>query len=151
MIADKLSNMALYPELAEYADEIISFAKKMEEGIEAGRYELRGSDLFALVQRYESKEKANCRMESHKLYADLQYVYSGREIIYYDTVDELTVSEDLTPAKDNIFYAAKPDKCGIMLTSGMFGYYAPQDGHMPGIRVDGPEAVEKIVFKIRLK
>ena len=151
MIADKLSNLNVYPELAEYEADILGFLEKMEQNIPDGRYDLRGDELFALVQRYESKPLEGAKMESHKLYADLQYIYSGKEWIYVDFADELTVCDDRTPAADILFYEVRPNKGGSLLSSGMFGYYGPQDAHMPCIMVDGPEKVEKVVFKIRVK
>ena len=43
------------------------------------------------------------------------------------------------------------NKGGTLLSAGMFGYYGPQDAHMPCIMVDGPEKGIKVVFKIRVK
>jgi len=152
MIADKISNIAFYPMLADVAQDVLDFIARIDaEKLEAGRYELRGTDLFALLQNNTTKAKENGRMESHEKYADLQYIHTGREVIYYDTLDDQVITEDTRPAKDNIFYASRPDKGGIVLSSGMFGYYAPQDCHMPGISVEGPESVTKVVFKIRMK
>lgn len=149
MIADKLSNLSRYPELAPYAQDILDFLKKMDT-LPDGRYDLRGDDLFALIQRYSSKPREGARMESHKLYADLQYIHSGKEWIYWDFADELEVFDDRTPGSDILFYEVRPDKGGSLLSAGMFGYYAPQDAHMPCIMVDSPEAIEKVVFKIRM-
>lgn len=151
MIADKLSNLNTYAQLAPYEADIRAFLKKMDEHIPDGRYDLRGDELFALVQRYNSKPKEGALMESHKLYADLQYIYSGKEWIYVDYADELVACDDRTPTSDIIFYEVRPDKGGSLLSAGMFGYYAPQDAHMPCIMADGPEAIEKVVFKIRVK
>lgn len=150
MIADKLSDLGKYPQLAPFEQDIRAFLGRMDEGLPDGRYDLRGDALFALVQRYDSKPKEGARMESHRLYADLQYIYSGKEWIYFDFSDELTVSEDRTPESDILFYEVRPDKGGTLLSAGMFGYYAPQDAHMPCIMADAPESVEKVVFKIRV-
>ena len=151
MIFDKLTNLSTYPQLAAYQGEILDFVEKMKkENLPDGRYDPRGDELFALVQRYETKPLEGAKMESHKLYADLQYIYSGREWIYVDFTDELTVCEDRTPAADILFYEVRPNKGGTLLSEGMFGYYAPQDAHMPCIMVDGPEKGLKIVFKIRV-
>ena len=77
MIADKITNLKLYGDIVP-AEEILAFVEKVEkEKLPTGRYELDGDNLFALVQEYESKPKAEARMESHRLYTDLQYVISG--------------------------------------------------------------------------
>ena len=70
MIADKLSNLSKYPQLAKYETEILNFLEKMKENIPDGRYDLLGDELFALVQRFETKPQEGARMESNKLYAD---------------------------------------------------------------------------------
>ena len=38
-----------------------------------------------------------------------------------------------------------------LLEAGMFGFYAPEDGHMPCIVVTEPQPATKIVFKIPVK
>ena len=152
MIADKIENLSAYPQLAVYEADLVGFLDKMKrENLPDGRYDLRGDELFALVQRYETRPLEGARMESHKLYADLQYIHSGREWIYVDFTDELTVYEDRTPGADILFYEIRPNKGGTLLSAGMFGYYGPQDAHMPCIMVDGPEKGIKVVFKIRVK
>lgn len=153
MIVDHIKNMERYPQFAEYAEKIMEFIEKCSGGtLPEGRCDLLPDDkLFATAQCYETKPKEQGRMESHKKYADLQYILSGREIIYYDLTEELTIEEDETPEKDVIFYRERPDKGGTLLTAGMFGYYEPQDAHKPGIRGgDSAEKTEKIVFKIRM-
>lgn len=153
MIVDHIKNISQYPQLAAYAKEITAFAEKCRrEALPAGRYDLLADGaLFALVQYYEARPKEKGRMESHIEYIDLQYIQSGREVIYYALTEELTVAEDKRPEKDVIFYEEQPDRGGVLLTEGMFGYYAPQDAHMPCIRCgDAAEEVAKIVFKIRV-
>ena len=153
MIVDHIKNLERYPQLEKYAAPILEFIEKCRrEPLPEGRFDLLpDQELFAAAQCYETKPKEQGRMESHKKYADLQYILSGRERIYYDLTEELTVEEDGTPEKDVIFYEQRPDKGGILLTAGMFGYYEPQDAHAPGIwGGDGTEKTEKIVFKIRV-
>ena len=77
MITDKLVNLKKYPEFAAYAEDMIAFAERVEkENLEDGRYELQGENLFALLQTYVTKNVEEARMETHKIYNDLQYVVS---------------------------------------------------------------------------
>lgn len=152
MIIDHIKNIGKYPQLDDYAEEINGFIRKWEtEAMEAGRYELLPEHkLFALVQYYETRRKEKGRMESHEKYTDLQYILSGKEVLFYDLAQELSVEEDKRPEKDVIFYKEGPDRGGIVLTAGMFAYCGPQDAHMPCIRCgEEAEGVVKIVFKIR--
>lgn len=154
MIIDKLANISKYPQLDQYKDEIVKFIQKCtDEGIpEEGKYELDGEYLFALVQKYVTKRKEDSNMESHNQYADLQYIIKGTEIVFYDFADELVIKENKSAQNDIIFYQKRPDKGGIVLTEEMFGYFEPQDAHMPCIAVtDEVTPVIKVVFKIKVK
>jgi YhcH/YjgK/YiaL family protein len=149
MIADSIKNLNLYSSFVPAA-EILAFVEKVEkEHLAPGRYDLDGDNLFALVQEYVSKPKAEARMESHDLYTDLQYVISGEECIGWEPVENLTVEEDRTPDADVIFYETIEPMGANVLKAGMFGIYLPTDGHMPGVAVNECVPVHKIVFKIR--
>lgn len=151
MIADKITNLHLYSAFVP-AEEILAFIEKVEkEQLPAGCYDLNGDKLFALVQEYNSKPKAEARMESHKLYTDLQYVMSGEECIGWEPVENLETEEDKTPDADVIFFVNKEPVSSNVLKAGMFGIYLPTDGHMPGVAVDESVPVHKIVFKIRCR
>lgn len=149
MIIDDIKNLDKYPQFVNMALLISEFIERVgKEGISEGKYELLGEKLFAIVQKYETRDKIEARMESHKRYADLQYMYRGKELIFYDMADELEVEEEYSSEKDIVFYKCSPDKGGICLKEGMFGYYEPQDAHMPCIAASNKSLVTKIVFKI---
>ena len=149
MIADSIKNLNLYSSFVPAA-EILAFVEKVEkEHLAPGRYDLDGDNLFALVQEYMSKPRAEARMESHNLYIDLQYVISGVEGIGWEPVENLEVEEDCTPDSDVIFYKNIEATGENILKAGMFGIYLPTDGHMPGVAVEESVPVHKIVFKIR--
>ena len=149
MIFDKIENLDRYREFAEYGKLIRDFIKQdKSEHLAEGRYKLDGENLFALVQTYETKDKDDAQMESHRKYADLQFMEEGEERIYVDFADELEVEEDRTPIQDILFYKKAGDHGFNILTEGTFGYYAPQDAHMPCIKNKEKQNVRKIVFKI---
>ena len=148
MIADYGKNLRCYREFANIADMVLAFVERCEkEQLEDGRYDLE-QGIFALVQMYRTKPKAGAQMESHRLYCDLQYIVEGKEKIYWEHTDNLTVAEDKTPESDIIFYECGADKGYTLLEKGMFGYYTPTDGHMPCIMAEEPGEIKKIVFKI---
>jgi len=152
MIVDYIRNLEAYPQFAPYRELILDFIRDAaEKQLPDGKYPLVGPDrLFALVQSCETKPYADGKMESHVKYADLQYIAKGEEYIYYDPTDRLVPEE--TPAEgDIIFYRKGENHGGNLLREGMFGYYAPGEGHMPCIRPENGnnEKVRKIVFKIR--
>ncbi len=151
MIADKIKRMESYPELRDSAKLIKDFIGKVkEENLPDGKYELQGEDLFALVQRYETREKKTSRMESHRKYIDLQYMLSGEEMFYCAFAEDLTIAEDKFEQNDIGFFEPCNEEIGIHLKEDMFVYLLPSDAHMPCCQIEGAKAVEKIVFKIKL-
>ena len=151
MIFDKLENLKTYGDIKPYAEQIVSFIEQVQQkGIAEGRYALDGDKLFAIVQSYETKDRGAGRMEAHRKYADLQYIVDGEERIYVDFADELETEEDRTPKEDIIFYKKRKNYGYHILNKGKFGYYAPQDAHMPCIKNEENGPVKKIVFKIAM-
>ena len=151
MIADYGKNICRSKEFEGLTDIIMGFVKRCEKKLlDDGRYDLEYG-IFALVQTCRTKAKEGAQMESHKLYSDLQYIMEGTELIYWENTDNLTVCDDRTPEADIIFYECGTDKGYTLLEKGMFGYYAPEDAHMPCIMVEEPGETKKIVFKIPVK
>ncbi|RGH38907.1 MULTISPECIES: YhcH/YjgK/YiaL family protein [Clostridia] len=152
MIFDKVENLNNYEEIRPYVEQIKEFIARVEkEKLPTGRYELLGDKLFALVQFYKTKEFDGGKMEAHKKYADLQYIVEGNERIYVDFSDELILEEDRTPREDILFFRKRNHHGYNILSCGTFGYYAPQDAHMPCIENIEKESVKKIVFKIAVE
>lgn len=152
MIADKITNITNYPVFKTYVKVICDFIEKdKRENLKDGRYELDGNRLFASVQSYDTKDVSQGRIEAHELYSDLQYIVKGEEYIYWSPLDGLMLTEDRRPDEDILFYDGKDVKNRSLLTEGMFGFYFPTDGHMPGISVKESTPMKKIVFKLRYK
>ena len=75
MIVDNISRLDKYNLSKEVVEKILAFVDKANnEELELGRYDLDGDNLFALVQSYKGKEHSEGKWETHKKYADLQYV-----------------------------------------------------------------------------
>lgn len=152
MVFDKIENLEKYGEIQPFAERIKKFiCQAEEENLPQGCYNLCGNQLFALVQVYETKEFDMGRMEAHKKYADLQYILEGEERVYVDFTENLELEEDRTPEADILFFTKGKNKAYHILGMGTFGYYAPQDAHMPCIKNIEKKLVKKIVFKIAIK
>ncbi|MFV0467211.1 MAG: YhcH/YjgK/YiaL family protein [Lachnospiraceae bacterium] len=154
MFIDKIENMKEHVELLEYASEIQKFINRCAQNkLQEGRYELNsnlGKKFCALVQKYDSKSKADALFESHLRFNDLQFILRGRERIYFADVNGLEIVDDQTKEADIIFYKNNNRDKFHVLTEQMMGYYSPSDAHMPCINWedDRSEVVEKIVFKL---
>ncbi len=107
-----------------------------------------GDGMFALEQAYHTKSKDEGRWESHRQFIDIQVVVSGDEYIGLCEAARLTVSEDLTPFKDLIFYVATAEGSSLRLKSGEAAILFPVDAHLPGLRTHQQSLVRKAVVKV---
>jgi YhcH/YjgK/YiaL family protein len=117
-----------------------------------GRYEIDGSRIFAIVQKYQTAAKDKCEAETHCKYIDIQYVYEGVELIGYgltDTVHE--ISQDFSAEKDAIFYKSVHEERDLLLTPGRYAIFFPTDIHRPTCNFETEHQVKKIVLKVAIE
>src|SRR5689334_21230698 len=57
------------------------------------RIELDGDKVFAMIQHYETKPKAQGVWEAHRKYIDVQYVAEGQELMGYANLGHLNAGE----------------------------------------------------------
>ena len=105
--------------------------------------------LFALVSEYDSKAHQDCRLEAHQVYADIQYIVSGREAIGFAPLNGQTVTAAYLPEKDIVFFSGETTQ--MIVEAGMFAVFYPQDVHrVLVVQIDGPEKVKKVVVKVKI-
>jgi len=149
MILDKLENADLYANISENLKKGFFFLKNTDLlALEVGRYEIDGSEVFALVSEYVSKLHQDCRLEAHHVYADIQYIVSGHEYIGFETLKNQTVLTEYNQEKDIVFYQG--ESTPLLLESGMFAVFFSQDVHRPCMQINGPEKVKKVVVKVKI-
>jgi YhcH/YjgK/YiaL family protein len=146
MIIDALSNAPLYYAIHPGFKTAFDYLRKTDlAALPVGRYEIEGEKLYAMVQEYSTKPKEEAFWEAHRRYIDLQYVIQGAEIIGYAHVSRLRQAA-YDPNKDYLPLHGEGDY--MSLPQGHFIVLMPQDAHMPGIALDSPGPVKKIVIKI---
>ena len=75
----------------------------------AGRYEIDGDDIFALVQECKLRDKAsNPQPEAHRAYIDIQVPLSGEETYGYGWLTEKNYTKPFDRKKDIGFYGEQP-------------------------------------------
>lgn len=149
MILDKLENASLYSNISENLKKGFNFLQNNDlSKLESGRHEIDGQDVFALVSEYETKVQEDCKPEAHRVYADIQYIVSGSEAIGIATLSNQTTTEAYIQKKDIIFFSG--ETAPVILESGMFAVFFPQDIHQPCMQINGPEKVKKVVVKVKL-
>jgi YhcH/YjgK/YiaL family protein len=147
MIFDKISNSGKYkclsPRLAkglEYIS-VTDFSR-----MEAGKYELDGEALIAIVSEYETKSSGQCALEAHCKYLDIQYMLVGEEYVGLNFLHKQVPSKAYSDADD---YALYTDSCSMVkLTAGHFAIFYPEDLHMPGVQIENPARIRKVIIKV---
>ncbi len=134
------------------SSEIGYFLKENKlQNMKEGRYDLQRG-IYVMIESYETQKKEDKEYESHKLFVDIQYMISGREIIHVCNIDELMIEKMYHRKKDITFYknTSGTEYC---LKEGECIIFYPKDAHMPCIRVqeNKPEKVKKAVFKVPIQ
>lgn len=150
MIIDRIEYHTLYPYGNLWA-QAFEFLKTATPKMEDGKVVLDGDDLFAGIDCYETKARADAKLETHRKYVDIQVLLSGTECLEVYPKTGLCVSKPYNTDKDAEFYEV-PEKAPvrITLTPGQFMVFFPEDAHMPCLNAgDTSEPVQKVVIKVR--
>ncbi len=149
MIADSIQNSSRYPFGPEW-NAAFEFLKTLTPETKTGKRLIQGNDLFAGIDSYNTKLRADAKLETHRKYVDIQVLLSGTEVIEIFPKQELTVSEPYNPDRDVEFYQ-KPEQTNarVTLVPGQFLVFFPDDAHMPCLMTGStPTPVKKGVIKI---
>jgi YhcH/YjgK/YiaL family protein len=147
MIVDRLEHEPEIPHLAARLRQGLEWLRTTDVGaLPAGRHDIDGDRLYALVQQYTTRSPDECRWEAHRMYADIQYVVSGVERIGHAPLADAHEREPYDGARDVAFF--EPGDEFVVLHPGMFAIFLPEDVHAPCGAADKPAAVRKIVLKV---
>ena len=149
MILDKLENVSLYRSLGPRFAAALDWLHGQDlRTITAGRHDIDGSDVYALVQENTTKPQEQGVWEAHRAYADVQCVVEGVERMGRVDIGDVKVTEQYNEKDDYLlgqatgsFFDVKP---------GGFVVFHPHDAHMPGAAAGAPAKVRKVVVKVRL-
>ena len=107
------------------------------------------SEIFAIEQSYYTKKLADSLFESHVKYVDIQFLVSGSEIIEVAHIDTLEIESGYNKEDDYSLYKVTPGSSNITMKKGDLLLLFPEDGHMPGIRINSKsQKVFKTVIKV---
>lgn len=149
MILDKLDNAHRYlchNKLFEKAFEYL--ANLDDDNLEIGKIEIQGDDIFAMINKYETKDINSCLLEAHEKYIDIQYIISGTELVGYVPLEGQTPTKPYNEDKDVVFYNEEVSL--FKLEEKMFAIFFPTDLHMPCIKEHAGQWVTKVVVKIKV-
>lgn len=146
MIVDTLKNAYKYYSLNPGLEKAFHFLKTADlANIKAGRYELDGDRVVALVQEYTTMPEPD--WESHDYHLDVQYLISGVEKVGYYPVTEMKPIQDYN-IKDDYDILAPVEGDYITLRDDVIMLLFPQDGHQPRKAAGTPMPVRKVCIKV---
>ena len=149
MVCDHIKYASEYFNLSHGIRYALEYLQSTDVGaLDAGRHELHGDRVFALVSDYDTRAPEETFWEAHRRHVDVQYVHAGSERIGYgdlaafeaEPYDEV---RDLLVARGNSSHF-------VEVGAGGFVILFPHDVHMPGLIARAVERVRKIVVKVRL-
>lgn|SRR5574344_372018 len=149
MIKDELKNIEKYENLPENLKIAFSFLQNNDlKSFENGRYEIKGDEIFAIVQDYHTKSVEGAKFEVHKKYTDIQYMIKGSELMGFADINKFSYAKNFE--NDIEFLTPKEGfKTNFLqVKEGEFVVFTPQDAHLPSIGED-EHYVKKVVVKLK--
>ncbi len=114
-----------------------------------GNIEIKGDQVFAIIQRYVTVKNDTPAFEYHRKYIDIQFIVSGEEIIGWAPIELMEISKSYDAGKDICFGTVKKGKwTPVTLQAGHFVVLWPGDGHAPKLAAGEPSRVVKVVVKV---
>ncbi len=147
--------MPRFKEVEKYSPKAAEFMRKFNPADYAdGRYDLDDEGLFVNIQSYTTNPRENQKYEAHRRYIDVQYIITGKEGFCLKDIGEMKDEDIVTPyseESDIMFFSNKVEGEYHALTDGEFLVMPPECAHMPGMAVDEPSPVRKMVVKIPVR
>ena len=150
MITDSIDHLDRYA--VPKTGAILKFLAEHDcENLPDGEMEIEGRKLFVRVMGYAPKPAAENNFEMHLLYADVQYLVSGSELMQTARTKDLTPLTDYDNKGDCHFFKATGATSDFIIQAGGFAVFYPTEAHRPSCLYEGYKGlVKKLVFKVKI-
>jgi biofilm protein TabA len=150
MITDSIDHLKRYAVPKTQA--ILKFIADHDcEQLLDGENEIQGRELFVRIMSYTPKPAAENRFEMHLLYADVQYLVRGAELMQTARMKDLTPLTEYDNKGDYIFYKTSGPTTDLIVQAGEFAVFYPNEAHRPSCSYEGYKGmVKKLVFKVKI-
>ncbi|MEO7588207.1 MAG: YhcH/YjgK/YiaL family protein [Arachnia sp.] len=149
MIVDDLRNADLYRGIPALHAVLTSLAAMQGGELPTAPVELDGGMGRLLPMEFVTRDPTACRFENHLTYYDIHCVFEGVERVEVAALGSLTPSTEFDEGDDIGFLDGGAD-ASVVLSPGRFLACFPDDAHKPGMWIDGPRPLRKIVAKVRV-
>ncbi|MBF0489087.1 MAG: YhcH/YjgK/YiaL family protein [Candidatus Omnitrophica bacterium] len=150
MILDHFENVDRYsiPQLNKILDFISTHHCLM---LPNEQIDIDGKDLFVRVMEYTPKPAHDNKFETHQIYADLQYVVAGIELMQIAPSKSLSPLGEYDKIGDYHFFKADQEITDLVVSKGDFTYFYPGEAHRPScLYKEYNVLIKKLVFKIKI-
>lgn len=146
MIMDRLENAHLYTALNPGFARGFAFLARPDVGdLPAGRQEIDGERIYALIVKAPGRRIEDAELEAHEKYIDIQLVLAGTDDLGWKNTSLCrSPSGDYDAEGDCRLYGDRPD-ASLSMKPGVFTILFPDDAHAPMIS-DGE--LHKAVVKV---
>lgn len=150
MIVDDLRNADLYKGLPALYAALQAMAALDGSDLPSEPVELDGGIGRLLPMEFTTRNPAECRFENHLTYYDIHCVFDGVERVEVAALAALTPSTEFDEGNDIGFLDGDAD-VSVVLGPGKFLACFPDDAHKPGMWLNGPQRVRKVVGKVLVR
>ena len=147
MIFESIKNIDNYKKNIELY-KVLCYLKNLN-GLPSPNTILKENSIFCNPVCFTTKTETECLYEAHKNFIDVHYILKGSEKIATADTMSLISHTPYDTDKDIAFYTGTQFGSYI-LNKGDFMICFPSDAHKVAIAPKNPDAVEKIVVKIKV-
>ena len=150
MIVDSLDQLKRYA--VPQAESILKFIAENDcLNLPDGEQEIKGRELFVRIMSYVPKPASENKFETHHVYADLQYIVKGCEIMQTARLKDLTPIAEYDARGDYNFFKTTKPATDLIVEEGEFAIFYPHQPHRPSCAFSSFQgSVKKLVFKIKI-
>ena len=128
-------------------EEALSVIEGMKT-FEVGTYPLSNGGKVVVGDKAVTRDGEGKDLEAHRNFLDIQYIVKGEEIMGWAPTETLTPADEYNPTKDKQMYSGHVDF--MRIAEGYCYVVWPEDAHMPGVYLTEPNAVTKLVVKLKV-
>lgn len=148
MIIDNLDNLNTYSSLNPSITAVFEFLSSGKQyNMAAGKQEI-AKGVYVLPLQYNLKVESLALWEAHQKYLDVHVVLEGNEKVGVSHISDMTSTAEYVDKDDYQLFTGEPSQF-VLLKSGTFAIFFPQDVHKTSIGLD-TESVRKLVFKVQI-